>query len=74
MLVAYKFALERSVPLRCASCRWLPDKFAPDNLRLDKSTPVRSQYDQSIGPSTSRLSGTLSPSLSISGLQFSGMP
>ena len=38
--------------------------------RLDRFKPRRLQYDQSTGPSTSRLSGTLSPSVSISGLQF----
>ena len=51
-----------------------PDKFAPDNSKLDKSKRIRLQFDQSIDPTTSRLSGTPSPSLSISMLQFSSKP
>ena len=54
--------------------RTLPDKFAPDKSRLESLEPWRSQFDQSIAPLTSRLSGTLSPSLSISGLQFNSKP
>ena len=63
-------APERSVLSSSTPYRFAPDKFAPDKSRLDKSRPSTVQCDQSIGPSASRLSGTLSPSLSISVLQF----
>ena len=64
-----RFAPEKFVPERFAPYRLLRVKFAPDNSILDRSKPSSLQCDQSIGPFTTRLSGTLSPSLSISGLQ-----
>ena len=75
-LALYNTVYERSAPERSvlsssAPYRFAPDKFAPDKSRLDKSRPSIVQCDQLIGPSESRLSGTLSPSLSIYVLQFS---
>ena len=63
-------APDRSVLSSSTPYKFAPDKFAPDKSRLDKSRPSSVQCDQLIDPSASRLSGTLSPSLSISLLQF----
>ena len=74
-LALYNTVYERSVPERSVLSRitpyiLAPDKFAPDKSRFDKSRPSTVQCDQSTEPSAFRSSGTLSPFLSISLLQF----
>ena len=66
-----RLAPERSVLSRITPYMLAPDKFAPDKSRFDKSRPSTVQCDQSTDPSAFRSSGTLSPFLSISLLQFS---